>query len=369
MRFVTVSVLLFLAAHGIEAQGSIAGFVTTNRSAPLHGVLVYLYSIEGSQSGHAFTDSSGMYTFTGLSLGCYKVKVSATALTAFEYYNGQLTIATANVITVSNATTTIANMAPTHLNDSLFAVLSGTVRDMKNGALLYGIHVHVYALSLATGTTTRSATAWSLTHSAKTDALGFWRILGIKADPSTYKWKVQFYDPNNVYLSEWWEPSTTGSHKHSILVATPLTSFSKQPAPTVLDISLINTRDAAVLSGTVTDRVSGLPLKGVSVCLRDSDSLATVIISTITGNNGQYTLYYFGGSPYAMSFSLSNYRTLWKSHNRGSSVDLIVLSSSVPTVANAALITTICSNGKMDGYERIFMSFFFFFLFKGVFFK
>lgn len=345
MRIVPFALVLFVVL--VRAQGSISGVVMNKAGVPLQSVTLYLYSAaNGVLNGFSRTNSSGAYAFTGLSMGNYKLRISATELHAFEYYNDQLTIATADSITVSNGTATAVNTELLSLSDPSFAVLSGIVRDVRSGSLLYGIQVHVYALWPVSGS------SWSYIYATKTDALGFWRILGVRAD-AAYQWKVHFYDPSGTYLSEWWE-GVAGDHKHSVLTATPVARFTTLPNPTEIQIALTSASDAAVLSGTVTDSVTGLPLERVSVSLFDNTSLMNAIASTQTDVSGRYEIRYFGGHSYAVSFSLANYRAMWWNSRRNigrSAVEYITLLPFLPTIANAALIRAACSNQQRDGYE------------------
>ncbi len=121
----------------LQEGGKISGRVTDAYThKPLAEVFVSAYSAGGSEEGfgsYAITNANGEYTIFGLGNGTYKVEFESEFEAKVEYvtqyYNGQPTLGSANLVTVTQGSTTPginAALVPKTPVDTGGPVVSGT---------------------------------------------------------------------------------------------------------------------------------------------------------------------------------------------------------------------------------------------------
>ena len=128
--------------EGAKISGTVTDAVS---HAGLAKIAVYAYSSSGEYAGYASTNSSGEYTLTGLEGGSYKLEFlwefseaeekefegAARAIPKYvtQYYNGQVSLSSANAVEVgAGATTSGINVAmvPSSPVNTALPVISGT---------------------------------------------------------------------------------------------------------------------------------------------------------------------------------------------------------------------------------------------------
>jgi alpha-tubulin suppressor-like RCC1 family protein/uncharacterized surface anchored protein len=164
---------------GLALLGTVTGTVTdAGTGAPLANVSVQLYNASGISAGSASTNTSGVFTKSGLATGTYYVRTSNSLGYVDELYNnlpcpngGCPPFATGAPVGVTAGLTTSG--IDFGLSPLVTGLLTGTVTNAATGAPLRGVSVKV---SLATATT-----VWK---SATTDASGAFAHAGLV--PGTY---------------------------------------------------------------------------------------------------------------------------------------------------------------------------------------
>lgn len=132
----TISASVPAAASG----GRISGTVSGPDGAPLGGAAVTVYDPAGNSVSGATTDSDGTYRTPPLLPGSYKVGFSTpTGNLAFQYYNNQVTIGSANAVAVTGGNTTAGISAKLTTGGSM----TGTVTDAASHTALGGIAVYL----------------------------------------------------------------------------------------------------------------------------------------------------------------------------------------------------------------------------------
>ena len=188
----------------------ISGTITdVNGGAALSGITVRAYTSGGASTGiNGVTDSSGLYTISGLVDGSYFVRTSNSVgyvdrlYPAIDCPNGNCTLATGTAVAVTaSATTPGINLA---LNRG--ATISGAVTAASTGAAIPSIGVQAYT---ATGTSLGGATS---------DAAGAFSISGLPA--GTYYLRTTGTQLGYLYQAYGGKNCDTPC---SIQLATPLT--------------------------------------------------------------------------------------------------------------------------------------------------
>jgi hypothetical protein len=156
-----LALLLGALSGRAEAQstGGISGTVTdAGTTAPLAGVIVYIYDESGSNWVFGMTDVSGVYTVTGLVAGTYYVRTSNVLGYIDELYDnlpcssgGSCSVTTGTGVSVTAG----ATASGIDFGLAVGGTITGTVTDTGAAAPLAGVFVFVVDASGRTvGTTT-----------------------------------------------------------------------------------------------------------------------------------------------------------------------------------------------------------------------
>ncbi|HWX88005.1 MAG TPA: carboxypeptidase regulatory-like domain-containing protein, partial [Solirubrobacteraceae bacterium] len=160
----------------LQEPGKITGTVTNSAGVPIQGVAVNVYgsTISFEPIKTVFTDANGEYTVEGLTEGAYEVGfIPSGSKYLAQYYNGQLSLGSANPVLVTAGKTTSGIGAT--LTEG--GKISGTVTDAYSHGRLAKIGVSAYA----------SGVEGSFGY-ASTNANGEYTISGLR----TGAYKVEF---------------------------------------------------------------------------------------------------------------------------------------------------------------------------------
>ena len=150
--------------------GSISGRVTDTGGTPLQGAQVAIFSASGAQANGATTNSSGVFSITGLAPGTYYARTTTGPSQFFGYlnqlYNGGSCAFSCNVMSGTPISVSAGALTP-NINFALPADgrISGTIT--LSGVPLSGATVQVYN---SAGVSVRSAS---------TDNNGFYTVRGL----------------------------------------------------------------------------------------------------------------------------------------------------------------------------------------------
>lgn len=259
---VAVAVTVLRSTSGVNAAlvkgGSITGTVTDKRNgAPLAGVWITLYSQDRQWAWSAGTDSKGVYQVTGLPAGGYKIQASGGNGFAAQWYGGADQSSAATVTVAPPAT-----VSGIDFSLQLGGSITGVVTDAATGAAIAGAQITAY--DQASG---------QLIASASTDGSGIYYLTGL----ATGGYQLMFFA--NGYLTQW----SGGSLSQASATAVPV---SAPKATSAVNASL---SAGGSISGTVTDRVSGVAIAGAFLYAIDSSS-GDWVGSATTGSDGSYAI-------------------------------------------------------------------------------
>ena len=246
----------------LQGTGEISGTVTAlNDSQPLEEVFVRLYNADGDRVTSAFTDDNGIYRFTQLDPGSYKLEFTPSLSGGSnqylpEFFNDKPNIDSATLIIVGDNQRVAA--------DTQLAK-GGTLEGIVTGgeAPLSSVVVRLY-----------NADGKSIDTDI-TDESGAYRIVPLP--PGDYR---VLFVPSSVgesgqFLPEYYEDQSM------LARATPVTIVADETVTTNAELSRGGT-----IEGTVTGE--GNPLDQVSVRLYDSQD--NIVDSDLTDETGSYTL-------------------------------------------------------------------------------
>ncbi|MFW0779053.1 carboxypeptidase regulatory-like domain-containing protein [Rossellomorea marisflavi] len=219
----------------LQNPGTVTGQVRDAATLlPIQGATVQVIDGQGVVSGTLSTDVTGVYTFASLRPGSYSLVFSAPGYGSVT--NGA--VVTSNAITVVDAPLT-----------RIAGTLSGTVTGP--GSLpIPGAVVTVYANNVQIA-------------SVLTDLAGNYTVPGLS--PGSYTVVIGA----NTFTSASLGTSISGGQT------------------TTLDALL--TPNPGTLTGTITDQGAN-PLSGVSVTVAASSGTGIIVATTVTGNDGTYTV-------------------------------------------------------------------------------
>lgn len=235
--------------------GIIAGRVTSTSGAPLAGVTVAAYNLDGSRRGFTATDGSGIYSLV-LPPGIYGLAAfdeSGQYVTSF--FAGQPSLQTATQIAVSAFFSSQADFSL-----ALAAKISGTLVDATGGASLAGRIVTAYTVAGTPVVSVVSNTAGEFTLSLPA---GVYKLLA--------------EDPVGTYAPGFFPAANSFERAEEITVAAGETLRGLTFPLTV----------SGLLSGSVVEAGTGAPLK-MSVAAYNMDG--TLRALTTTDSLGRFLL-------------------------------------------------------------------------------
>jgi 5-hydroxyisourate hydrolase-like protein (transthyretin family) len=257
---------------GARIQGAITD-ATTHQ--PLSGVAVNVLDADGTQAGWGATDDTGRYTVSGLPAGTYRVEFApGDNRHAFSYYNGRQTLASADPVRVTAASTVTGIDAGLGLGGAI----SGTATDSALHAPAAG--VQVYALGAD-----QSIVGW-----ATTGADGSYQLGGLAAG----SYRVEFttnYDTGVTYDDTYYPGGSTFAAGTAVAVRLGQTTAG-------IDQAL---QGGARVTGTVTDQQTHRPLAGIAVSA--GSIYAAGAHQAVTAADGTYAIGGLPPGPYEVSFS------------------------------------------------------------------
>jgi hypothetical protein len=239
----------------LDPGGAIAGTATDGAardaaSAPISGVTIRAFDLNGTQVGAVNTSASGTFSIGGLLAGRYFVRADAATVG----YVGKLfddipcvncsVFAGMQVVVNTNATTTGIDFAL-----DAAAEITGTVTNAQTSAPLQSVTVQAYL------------TNGSFASSALTNAMGIYTIRGLP--PDTYFAVTS--TTQNVVNELYDDIPCPGCSGVLVTTGTPIQGAARAAA-TGIDFAL---EPGATITGTVTDEITGLPLQGSSVSIVD----------------------------------------------------------------------------------------------------
>ncbi len=260
----------------LTEMGKITGVVrdaSTGQPITTQGVLGLMVFALGQGSGgeihSAWVGENGSYTITGLPTADYKVEFWDRGLNKYvgEWYDDKPDEASADLVHVSVGHTTSGIDAALSVGGSV----SGTVTDEATGLPLEGACVSVDGGE----------------RFVNTAADGTYRYGGLATGDHT----VKFSDcHNDVYAAEWYD------NQPSSALATPV-GVTLGSERTGIDAAL---EVGAVVTGRVTDEVTGAPLE--SICATLSGQPGYSFSQLVTDADGSFSFTGVGTGSYTLVF-------------------------------------------------------------------
>ncbi|MGD9099759.1 MAG: carboxypeptidase regulatory-like domain-containing protein, partial [Anaerolineae bacterium] len=299
--------------------GVISGVVTAEDSGlPLSDVDVNLYEAStGNFIKDETTNASGVYRLGSLTTGSYKLSFrDGNEVYILEYYDDKPDKDSADPITVTAGMTTTINAQL-----SLGGAIDGTVTAEDGGAPLNNIGVEVYDVS--TG---------DYAGYGNTNASGAYRIGSLASG----NYRVVFYDPADVYLTEYYDDKFNSNDADPVPVTAGMT--------TTINAQLAR---AGVISGVVTAEGSGLPLSDIDVDVYVASS-GNWLKDEMTDASGVYRISGLASGDYKLRFLDTNQIYLTEYYDdkpTKDSADLVTVAVGMTTTANAQLVLGGVVNG------------------------
>ncbi len=294
----------------LPLPGAISGTVTGS-SGGIEGVEVIADDAQGNVVADASTASDGTYTVSTLPAGAYHVEFlpSGGGLLP-QYYKDEPTLASANAIAVtSGATTTGINAALQSGGE-----IAGTVTDSVSNAPLAGIDVQINGGSANS----------EYIGKAVTNTNGQYSFTGLPSGSYT----VQFSDPTNDHVSQYYKASATASGAQAVAVTTGQVVAG-------IDAALV---PSGSISGKVTIAGSSAGAAGATVTVYDSTG--TAVTTATTGTDGTYTVAGLTAGSYGVGFSWGSPSTYPSQYYNG---------QPSLTGANAVTVTNAQTTPNIDG--------------------
>ncbi len=303
----------------------IKGIVTDQSSGKvIEGVTVQAIDVNDSNNFvSGLTNSSGVYTISGLRAGSYKVRFRAFGTNyTTEWYNEVADENNARILDIT------AGEVKTGINAKLSAggSISGKITVNETGAGIAGAWINVYD---AADNTLKGYTA--------TGTDGSYMVGGLSAS----KYKVQFFErkaTNNAGagINKWYDGKTDIATADQVDVGR-----------TDVDAAF----NGATISGTVT-KAGGGGIEGVTVEVYDSSG-KKVASSNQTGTDGMYNIAGLLRGDYKLYFKAfeTNYVSEW--YNDASTMSA-ASSMSITSLANALIGNAeLASGGSISGTVQI----------------
>jgi 5-hydroxyisourate hydrolase-like protein (transthyretin family) len=261
---VTIGATISGVNFGLAVGGGITGTVTdAGTGAPLSGVSVSVYNSSGSSMGSVSTNTSGVYTTSGLPAGTYYVRTSNYLGFLDELYNnlpcpgGRCTVTSGTGVGVTAGATT----GGINFGLATGGRISGTVTDATTGAPLQNVEVDIYNSS------------GSYVTYGYTDASGVYAS-GTGLPTGTYY--LRTYNSQG-YLDELY---------NNILCASSCTITSGTGVSVTIGATTSGVNFGLAMGGNITgavwDAATGAPLSGVTVNVYNASGSSMGSVSTNT---------------------------------------------------------------------------------------
>ncbi len=258
----------------LQTGGSITGTVVDSVSgAVIPGVTVTAFdAVTGSWIYSGSTNDSGVYRIAGLAGSC-KLRFSGSGYVE-QWYGGAASQAAATTVVVT-AQNVVAGIDVALVKG---ARITGTVTDSATGAAIQG--VSVTALNPVTG-------SWA--GYGSTDSSGAYSIAGLV----TGNYKIRF--SADEYVEQWAGAKADQSTAVPVAVTAP---------GSTTDINAVLVKGGSI-SGTVTDKGTGVAIQGISVSAYNAANGSSVSYGYTDGSgsyhigglaSGSYKLRFSGGS-------------------------------------------------------------------------
>jgi Carboxypeptidase regulatory-like domain len=246
-----LSLLLFAASPLCAA--TISGTVTqSGAGTPLVGMTVQAYDPAGALTTSTTSDSAGHYTVT-LPSGTYRVLAfDPTGVYATSFYADAESFETATPLALQTTLSSINLALVTG------GTIAGTVTSTTGTALA--------AMTVAAYNPNGTRRGFTMT-----DAVGHYQLV---LPPGTYT--IAAYDDAQNYLTSFFQGASNIASASKLLVTASQT--------TTANMMLLR---GAIVSGTVTDVATGLPIAGAQVSAYASD---TIVATATTDVDGHYRL-------------------------------------------------------------------------------
>lgn len=270
--------------------GRVIGKVTVAESGKgLNGIKVTVYNLGFSLSRTATTDSSGVYTVTGLPTDRYKIIFDPTSLNTFNlpnyastWYNGKASPITADGVDVSAPNDTV------NINMALAkgGKITGRVTAADTGQSLEDLFVKV------------NPTLQGTVRSTRPDSSGYYTVTGIPSGSYHIEFSPFLFDGDTTgYASQWYNHKLTAPLADQVLVTAPNVTANINAA--LEPGGLICGRITAADTGFGLDQALVRAYDGSGNLVRSGsvDSYGYYVIPTLPP--GAYKLYAFVGGEYA----------------------------------------------------------------------
>jgi hypothetical protein len=262
-------IVLFAVAPVAVAAGTgkIEGTVTesTGTHKGLENISVTVYGLNEEFVGSASTNANGEYTVTGLSEGQYKTKFSNEPKYASQYYDKQLSFASATPISVTEGKTTSGIDAALQEPGKI----SGEVTNLA-GVPLSRVDVEVTSAS--------ADFDFEITKSASTNANGEYTVEGLPEG----EYRVGFFPNESTYRSQYYNDQASFTAANLVHVTAGGTTSGIGAA----------LKEGGKISGTVTDSVTHGRLAKIAVYAFSANPEVEGYSSGFaeTNANGEYTV-------------------------------------------------------------------------------
>jgi large repetitive protein len=239
-------------------QGNVAGEIVDQSNSPVSGATISIVDKSGNTLASTTSASDGSYSLNGVPAGIITIQASIRRVV--------VDTETEDVNTTSTSTVKLnANLS--------YATIQGTITDGKNN------NVSGATISLINGSGT-------VVQTVNTSANGTYSISNVI--PGQYSVQVSASGYQTVTQNE-----TVGN--------------AQTVQANVMLQAGTNSNSSPSITGIVTDSITGKPVAGVTVTVKNSSG--TVVGANTTGFDGSYTISGLSAGSYSETLSANNYQT------------------------------------------------------------
>jgi hypothetical protein len=253
---------------GLALGGRISGTVrNATTGAPLANIGVYIFPPTGGYVAYDYTDSSGVYTVTGLPTGTYYARSWDWGDSVDELYDNVPCPGWSCGLSGGTTISVTAGTTKTGIDFGLVAGgrIGGTVTSAATGLPLVNVRVSAYRSD------------GSYVTDAYSDSSGAYTIAGLP--PAAYYARTS----NSLgYLDEVYDNVACAGGSCSVTSGTSINVTAGSTAPASFGLA-----QGGRISGTVTDAATGLPLANTSIQIYSSSGSYVTYAST--SGTGSYT--------------------------------------------------------------------------------